>query len=130
MGERVLGRRILVVDDALGVRESIRLLLEPEFEVVTAESVAAALASIREARPDLVLLDLVMPGGSGFDLLQHTSAQPDPLPVIIVSATRSISTAVDAMKSGAVDFILKPFGADELRAKVRAGLRGKALVPR
>jgi DNA-binding NtrC family response regulator len=125
-----MGGRVLVVDDELGVRESIRLLLEPEFEVETTDGVAAALAAIRDARPDLVLLDLVMPGGSGFDLLRHTSAQPDPLPVIVISATRSISTAVDAMKSGAVDFILKPFGADELRAKVRAGLQGKALAPR
>ena len=122
---------MLVVDDDLGVRESIRLLLEPEFEVDTTDGVRGALESMREVRPDLILLDLVMPGASGFDLLHHLATTPDPAPpVIIVSATRSISTAVDAMKSGAIDFILKPFEVDELRSKIRAGLRGKALTPR
>ena len=125
-----MGGRVLVVDDALGVRESIRLLLEPEFEVETADGVASALASLRAARPDLVLLDLVMPGATGFDLLAQIRSQSDPPPVIVVSATRSISTAVDAMKGGAVDFILKPFGAEELRGKVRAGVKGKTLATR
>ena len=117
-----MGDLVLVVDDELGVRESVRLLLEPEFSVEAVANVDEAIAALGRRRPALVLLDLAMPRRSGFDLLLHLGETGDPTPVIVVSATRSITIAVDAMKAGAVDFLLKPFGAEELRGRIRAGL--------
>jgi DNA-binding NtrC family response regulator len=119
--------RVLVVDDERGVRESLRLLLADECEVEAAESVDAALAGIRGDAPDLVLLDLVMPGRSGFDLLAELSAMPAAPPVVVLTATRTIATAVEAMKRGAVDYVTKPFEIDELRIKVRRLLERRAL---
>ncbi len=72
--------RVLVVDDEPGVRESLRMLLKGDCQVVTAENVEQARAAIAETPPDLVLLDMVMPGGSGLDLLAELSECPDPRP--------------------------------------------------
>ena len=122
-----MGGRVLVVDDERGVRESLRLLLESECEVDTATDVGTALASIRAEPPDLVLLDLVMPGRGGLALLAELEADPAPPPVMVLSATRSVATAVDAMKCGAVDYLTKPFEVNELRIKVRERLERRAL---
>src|SRR5262245_8436204 len=111
--------RVLVVDDEPGVQESLRMLLKEECEVVTAGSVDAALALLAEASPDLILLDLVMPGRSGFDLFAELSQQAAPPPVIVLSGTRTIATAVEAMKLGAADYLTKPFEVEALRIKVR-----------
>ena len=89
--------RVLVVDDEPGVQESLRMLLKEECEVVPAGSVDAALALLAEAAPDLILLDLVMPGRSGFDLFAELSQQAAPPPVIVLSGTRTIATAVEAI---------------------------------
>jgi DNA-binding NtrC family response regulator len=93
--------RVMVVDDERGVRESLRLLLADEY--------------------------LVMPGRSGFDLLAELSAMPTAPPVVVLTATRTIATAVEAMKRGAVDYVTKPFEIDELRIKVRRLLERRAL---
>ena len=119
--------RVLVVDDERGVRESLRMLLADECEVQAAASVDEALAGIRGDAPDLVLLDLVMPGRSGFDLLGELSAMPSAPPVLVLTATRTIATAVEAMKRGAVDYVTKPFEIEELRIKVRRLLERRAL---
>jgi DNA-binding NtrC family response regulator len=119
--------RVMVVDDERGVRESLRLLLADECEVEAVASVDSALAGIRADAPDLVLLDLVMPGRSGFDLLAELSAMPTAPPVVVLTATRTIATAVEAMKRGAVDYVTKPFEIDELRIKVRRLLERRAL---
>ena len=107
--------RVLVVDDEAGVRESLRMLLHGECEVATAESADAALARVGEAMPDLILLDLVMPGRSGLELLEELRQLDDPPPVIVLTATKTVTTAVEAMKLGAVDYVTKPFEVDALR---------------
>ncbi len=119
--------RVLVVDDEVGVRESLRMLLKGDCEVVVASDVAAALRSIGEAPPDLILLDLVMPGRSGLDLLAELSGQPNPPPVMVLTATQTVATAVEAMKRGAADYVTKPFEAHALRIKVRQLLERRAL---
>jgi DNA-binding NtrC family response regulator len=119
--------RVLVVDDEPGVQESLRMLLKEECEVVTAGSVDAALALLAEASPDLILLDLVMPGRSGFDLFAELSQQAAPPPVIVLSGTRTIATAVEAMKLGAADYLTKPFEVEALRIKVRQLLSHREL---
>jgi len=121
---------VLVVDDEAGVRESLRMLLHGECEVAVAESADAALARIGEARPDLILLDLVMPGRSGLELLEELRQRGDPPPVIVLTATKTVTTAVEAMKLGAADYVTKPFEVDALRIKIRNHLQHRALEER
>ena len=118
---------MLVVDDERGVRESLRMLLGEECTVAEAGSVDEGLAALALSSPDLVLLDLVMPGRSGFDLLSALEGVPDPPPVVVLTATRNVATAVEAMKRGAADFVTKPFEIEALRIKVRQLLERRAL---
>jgi DNA-binding NtrC family response regulator len=119
--------RVLVVDDERGVRESLRMLLGEECTVAEAGSVDEGLAALAVSPPDLVLLDLVMPGRSGFDLLLALERMPDPPPVVVLTATRNVATAVEAMKRGAADYVTKPFEIEALRIKVRQLLERRAL---
>jgi DNA-binding NtrC family response regulator len=111
--------RVLVVDDEPGVQESLRMLLKHECDVQTAASVDEALRLLASAPPDLILLDLVMPGRSGFDLFAELAKHDAPPPVVVLSGTKTIATAVEAMKRGAADYLTKPFEVEALRIKVR-----------
>ena len=118
---------VLAVDDERGVQESLRLLLKDEFDVTAVGSVDEGL-HVLDAKPtDLVLLDLVMPGRSGLELLRELAERTDAPPVLVISATRTVATAVEAMKLGAVDFVTKPFEVEALRIKVRQILEHRAL---
>jgi DNA-binding NtrC family response regulator len=103
------------------------MLFKSDCDVVTAGSVEAAEAYLAESTPDLILLDLVMPGRGGLDLLAELSKETNPPPVIVLTATKTVSTAVEAMKHGAVDYITKPFEIDALRIKVRQFLERREL---
>ena len=118
---------ILVVDDEPGVRESLRMLLKDEFDVTPVGDVDAALALLDERSVDAVLLDLVMPGRTGIDFLRELAERNDAPPVIVLSATRTVATAIEAMKLGATDFVTKPFEVDALRIKVRKLFEHRAL---
>jgi DNA-binding NtrC family response regulator len=118
---------ILVVDDEPGVRESLRMLLKDEFDVTPAGDVDTALALLDERPADAVLLDLVMPGRTGIDFLRELAERDDAPPVLVLSATRTVATAVEAMKLGAADFVTKPFEIDALRIKVRQLFERRAL---
>ena len=111
--------RVLIVDDEAAVRESLRMLLKNESEVHTAEDVESALRAISETTPDLILLDIVMPGRSGLELLADLGDRGLEIPVIVLTATNTVSIAVQAMKLGAADFVTKPFEIDAMRIKVR-----------
>jgi two-component system response regulator AtoC len=119
--------RVLVVDDEPGVQESLRMLLKDDCEVVLAASVVEALRALSATPPDLVVLDLVMPGRSGLDLLEELSAALDAPPVIVLSGTRTVATAVEAMKHGAADYVTKPFEVEALRIKIRQLLERRDL---
>jgi DNA-binding NtrC family response regulator len=119
--------RVLVVDDEPGVQESLRMLLKDECRVAIAGSVDEALRALAEEPADLVLLDLVMPGRSGFELLAAIGGQEAAPPVVVLTATRSVATAVEAMKLGAADYVTKPFEIDALRIKVRQLLEKRDL---
>jgi two-component system response regulator AtoC len=119
--------RVLVVDDEAGVRESLRMLLKQECEVVTAGGVEEALVAMQATPPDLILLDLVMPGGSGLDLLAALAEHETRPPVVVLTATRTVATAVEAMKLGAADYVTKPFEVEALRIKVRQLLERRDL---
>jgi len=120
--------RVLVVDDEAGVRESLRMLLKEDCEVVTAEGVDAGLRCLAETPPDLVLLDLVMPGRNGLEFLAELEQRGDAPPVLVLTATRTVATAVEAMKRGAADYVTKPFEADALRIKIHHLLEHRALA--
>jgi DNA-binding NtrC family response regulator len=111
--------RVLIVDDETGVQESLRMLLKDECEVATASTVDLALEEIAAKAPDLILLDVVMPSRSGLELLAELTERGKLPPVIVLSATKTVATAVEAMKLGAADYVTKPFEADALRLKVR-----------
>jgi len=111
--------KILVVDDELIVRDSLRALLADEgFSVDMAESGEAALEQIRANTYHLMLLDIKMPGMEGVDVLKEAlSVQPE-LQVVMMTAYATIETAVESMKTGAVDYLVKPFEEDALLTQV------------
>jgi two-component system, NtrC family, response regulator AtoC len=119
---------ILVVDDEPGVQESLRMLLKSEGEIHIAGDAEAALREVSRQTPDLVLLDLVMPGRSGLDLLAELNERGVRAPVIVLTATNTVNAAVEAMKRGAADFVTKPFELDALRIKVANLLEKGELV--
>ncbi|NNL87068.1 MAG: sigma-54-dependent Fis family transcriptional regulator [Myxococcales bacterium] len=109
---------MLVIDDERGVRESLRMLLRGAHEVLVAENAQEGLAAVAEHAPDLILLDLVMPGQSGLDFLAAWRERGAFPPVIVVTATRTVESAVEAMRLGASDYVTKPFEAAALRERV------------
>ncbi len=110
---------LLVVDDEIGIRESLRMLLKNEFEVATCADVESALEALAERTPDLIILDLVMPGRGGMDFLREMRERGSTIPVVVLTASNTIDAAVGAMKEGAADFITKPYELDALQIKIR-----------
>jgi DNA-binding NtrC family response regulator len=107
--------RLLVVDDEEPQREMLAGILgRAGFEVVTAKDGQAAVDRLEAESFDLLLTDQKMPGMSGLDLLERARAQHPRLPVVLMTAYGTVSTAVEAMKRGAVDYLTKPFERDEL----------------
>ena len=111
--------KILVVDDEKVVREGCREVLALEgFEVVLAENGEQGLKMIEEAHFDVILLDLMMPGLSGFDVLSHVKALHPDTSIIVITGYATVEHSIEAMKKGAFDFIPKPFSPDQLRVVV------------
>ena len=120
--------RILVIDDESAIRDSLRMTLEYEgYEVLGAATGQEGLALAERDAPDLVLLDVKMPGMDGLEVLGRLRASGDGVPVIVVSGHGTISTAVEATKKGAFDFIEKPFASDRVLVSVRNALEGRRL---
>ncbi len=112
------GKTILIVDDDQTARYGMRRALEERYQVLEAESAAAARPLIESRRPDLLLLDIEMPEESGLDFLRELRAKGDGPAVIMITAYGSEKIAVEAMKRGAYDYLPKPFEVDELRLVV------------
>ncbi len=121
-------KSILVVDDEPGIREGCRRVLEPQgFHVETAVTLQEGLDQIRSREFDIVLLDVMMPDGRGFDLLAPIREKdPDTIPIIITGYA-TVELAVEAIKAGAYDFISKPFSPDLLLITVNQGLERRQL---
>ncbi|MBM40351.1 MAG: Fis family transcriptional regulator [Acidobacteria bacterium] len=123
-----MNERILVVDDDEGVRESIAMTLEYEgYECVFARSGQEGLDKIESESPDLVLLDIKMPGMDGLEVLRQLRDGGDVLPVIVISGHGTINTAVEATKQGAFAFLEKGFEADALKVNIRNALKQRRL---
>jgi CheY-like chemotaxis protein len=120
----IKGQLILCVDDNLDIRDLITLILEDEgYEVISASQGEAALALIKERKPALILLDVMMPGISGLDVLRTLRSLPDPsithTPVIVITAKSQSSDIDEALGAGATSYIVKPFRPEALIEKVQ-----------
>lgn len=120
--------RILIIDDEAAIRDSLKMTLEYEgYEVIGAATGQEGLALVERDAPDLVLLDVKMPGMDGLEVLDRVRGMNETLPVIVVSGHGTISTAVEATKKGAFDFIEKPFASDRVLVSLRNALDQRRL---
>ena len=118
------GSRVLIADDNADMREYVRRLLGRRCEVRTVADGKAALMALREHRPNLVLADVMMPEMDGFELLREIRGDPTlrDIPVILLSARAGEESRVEGLEAGADDYLVKPFAARELIARVSANL--------
>ena len=115
--------RILVVDDDPGILRTVRTNLRGHgFDIETAEDGHAALSSYAQFRPDLVLLDLELPDMLGFDIVRAIRTESS-TPIIVLSVREAETDKVTALDLGADDYLTKPFGVEELMARIRVALR-------
>ncbi|WP_375476851.1 ATP-binding protein [uncultured Nostoc sp.] len=117
--------RILLADDNADMRDYVNRLLSQQYEVESVPDGLAALDSARGRVPDLVLTDVMMPGLDGFGLLQALRADPQTqkVPIILLSARAGEEARVEGLEAGADDYLIKPFSARELLARVEAALK-------
>ncbi|MEH2193792.1 MAG: ATP-binding protein [Nostoc sp.] len=121
--------RILLADDNADMRDYVKRLLSQQYEVEAVADGLAALDSARGRVPDLVLTDVMMPGLDGFGLLQElrTNPQTKKVPIILLSARAGEEARVEGLEAGADDYLIKPFSARELLARVEAALKMASL---
>ena len=117
------GARILVVDDEPQIRRSLQVNLEGNgYAVVTAETAEQALQAIASRVPDVIVLDLLMPGVDGIELTRRIREQST-VPIIVLSAIGDERKKVETLEVGADDYVTKPFSTEELVARIRSVLR-------
>jgi len=120
--------KILIVDDELSMRELLGILFEKDgYQVKTASSAEEAQEMMHQFHPDVVLSDLNLPQGSGIDLLRWVKKNQQKMAFVVVTAFGSTQSAVEAMKLGAANYVLKPFNNDELRLVIRRAIGVKSL---
>src|SRR5713226_8893269 len=111
-------KTILIVDDEATARYGLRRALEAKYRIAEADSAEAAKEALRREQPDMVLLDVVLPGEDGLSFLRWMRGQGSELPVLMVSALDTAKTAVEALRLGAADYLVKGFELEELRQRV------------
>jgi two-component system nitrogen regulation response regulator NtrX len=121
--------RILLIDDDAGIRESMRMPLEYEgYEYLSAGTAEEGIALVQRESPDIVFLDIKMPGMDGMEALNRIRAIDEGVPVVMISAHGTTSTAFEASRRGAIDFIEKPFGAERLLVTIKNQLDRSRLI--
>jgi DNA-binding NtrC family response regulator len=120
-------KSLLIVDDEIGARESLKMVFKEDFEVLLAKSADEAFSQMKEHTPDIILLDILLPDLDGLKVLERMKREDPDTIVIMITATRTVRTAVEAMKLGAYDYVTKPFDVDELRLIVNRALANQAL---
>ena len=121
-------KRVVVIDDEPSVGAAVRALLGPEgYEVDAPADAHSALPDLLRSAPDLVILDVNMPGMSGWELcsLLRRQSATRTVPVLFLTGRREVRDRITAMQVGGSDYLAKPFGADELREKVRSLLKNQ-----
>lgn len=116
--------RILAIEDEEGIRKFLKRALEPDYEVHVAANGEEGVNQARWVKPDLILLDLRMPGMGGLSVLAQLKAntQTNAIPVVIVSVQGDTDMLLECQRAGAVDHVIKPFDVDELRRVIRRQL--------
>ena len=114
--------RILVVDDEIGPRESLRMILKPSYEIVTADSGETALKTLSTFSPDLVFMDIKMPKMDGIELLQRIKSMDPTIEAVMITAYASLDTVKKALTHGAFEYLIKPFSRSDLEETVRRAL--------
>lgn len=118
--------RVLIIEDEADIRRFVRMALESEgYEVFEADSLKRGLIEAGTRRPELVILDLGLPDGDGVDFIRELRAW-SVMPVVVLSARSGENDKIAALDEGADDYLVKPFGAGELLARVRAQIRRHA----
>ena len=122
-------KSIIVIDDDDAVLLSVnKILSKAGFHVETFEDGVSGLEGVTELKPDLVVVDLRMPGLSGMEVINRVSEMDPYIIIVVITGYATIDTAVEAIKSGAYDFLPKPFSPDELRVIVNRGLEHRQLL--
>jgi two-component system, NtrC family, response regulator AtoC len=119
--------KILFCDDEASVRDSLRIIFKRDHQVVLASNAEEAVQRVQTEEPDLIFLDIVMPGKDGLEALKEIRQKQPEVPVIMLTATKTLKSAVDAMKMGAYDYITKPFDVQELKIVVEKALENRHL---
>jgi len=121
--------RVLVIDDEESMRDSCsQIILKEGLTAETAENGEAGLKKIVESKPDIVLIDLKMPGMGGLEILEKLNEIDPAVIAVVITGYGTVESAVDAMKRGAYDFLQKPFTPEELRRVMRRGLGRRKLI--
>lgn len=120
-------RKILIVDDEVSVRDSLRMIFKKDYQVIMAGSAEEAIIKVKSEEPDLIFLDIIMPGKDGMQALKEIRGMHPQIPVIMLTATKTLKTAVEAMKLGAYDYITKPFDVEELKLIAQKALESRDL---
>src|ERR1043166_3995781 len=113
---------ILIVDDEIGPRESLKMILNPYYNVHTAERGMQAVEMLKQIPVDLVTVDLKMPGFSGINVLEKVKQHDPDIEAIIITGYGSLDTAIEGLRLGAFDYISKPFDVNHILSLVRRGL--------
>lgn len=120
--------RILLVEDTVPLARTYEAYLEGEpYDLTHVETGKEAMAYLAESPPDVVLLDLLLPDMGGLEILEHISVSHIPTAVVVITANASLNTAIDAMRLGALDYMVKPFNADRLRVTLKNVLERQQL---
>jgi DNA-binding NtrC family response regulator len=114
---------LLIVDDELGVRESLKMVFCKDFRLIEADSVERAIPKVQDAKPDVILLDVLMPKIDGIELLRRIKEIQPACEVIMLTGVNSEQLASKALNFGAFDFVAKPFDVVDLRQKVSRALQ-------
>ncbi len=124
MRSESLPLRVLVVDDEPPIRRFLRTTLSAQgYDIAEAEDGATALEEVRRRPPDLLVLDLGLPGVGGLEVIRRLRGDGVAAPIIVLSSRADEAGKVEALDLGADDYVTKPFGMDELLARIRAALR-------
>ncbi len=113
---------ILIVDDEKSIRYSLKRMMEGKYSILTAQNGKEALEQVKEGSPDLIIMDIKMPGRNGIDVLREIKSIDPKSLVIIMTAYGTTETAIEAMKYGAFDYILKPFPIPQMKGLVEKAL--------
>ena len=121
--------KILVVDDASDMREYLVAVLRSEYSVIEAQNGKKGVEQVLLEKPDLIIADIMMPELNGYDMIALIRKQPElqSIPILVVTAIADMESRIQGFEMGANDYIVKPFNAQELKARVKANLEMKRL---